>query len=211
MKRATFALALSIVFLLTGCSSATTSSSSDELSALSDISTEEVKDVVYEANDKAIAFKDCITSMLAKADAYHSSPKDGKLVTISVTVYDGVWKAAVSDPSAFEKGTQYIIQSSGAEEGTRAGNHRESDNWTELLEIELANKNTDIDNAYACAFIYEGKCKSVYFVNGTTESVPELNDNVGDQADWIDSTFEWSGNYKGTLSDGTIVGTDPMI
>lgn len=139
------------------------------------------------------------------------SPKENAFTLVSITVTDGVWRAEVSNPDAFDQYNNVKVMASGAENGTKAGKHVDTDNRTEDLEILMANENTDLDNAYIKAALYNGRVKSVYFVNGSTSPIQELDDNIGDQAEWIDSSYPWSGKVSGMLSDGTIVGTAPMI
>lgn len=197
-----------------GCGNTTSSISSSDSAAIeenSDMTAEEAKKAVSKANEKAADIKNRINFWVTNCDTQGAVAKKEEYTEITITVTDGLWQAAVSNPEAFDALSAWKIESSGSSEGTRAGNHIDTTNLTEQLEIDLANDFTDLDNAYIFAALYGGRCKSVYFVDGSTSHITELDENVGDQAEWIDSTYAWGGIAQGVLSDGTVVGTAPSI
>lgn len=216
---------LAAVVALSGCQNSNPSANensdiskeiSDAVSAVSDGYYTAEK--VAQANIKSAGIMNTINDWFTDCDTLGVLYNKEELSFITVTVTDGVWRVTISDTSIYSilgDSNKSEILSTGAENGTRAGNHVETNNVTEKLEIDLANANTDLDNAYICAAIYKekygGKCRSVYFVDGTTDPIQEITDNIGDQAEWIDSTYPWSGDIDGTLADGTVVGTAPSI
>ncbi len=192
-----------------GESSVSPDSTSQAAIETEELSTEEVKEAVDDAIAYASSARDLITGWNTMNQARRMEPIEDALTTISITVEDGVWTAAFSNTSIYTSMGNYTITADGV--GTRAGNHVETTNLTEQLEIDIANRFTDLDNAFFAITMYGGKTGVAYFVNGKTSPIQEIEDNIGDQGDWIDTTFEWSGEIPGTLSDGTIVGTSPYI
>lgn len=202
---------IAIVVVCSALTLSACSQSNSSMQSIPELTTEEAENQVEDAVMRAFSFKDRLTEWVTRGDAMRVSPKENVFTLVSVSVTDGVWKAEVSNPDAFDQYNNVKVMASGAENGTKAGKHTDTDNRTEALEILLANENTDLDNAYMKAALYNGRVKSVYFVNGSTSPIQELDDNIGDQAEWIDSSYPWSGKVSGMLSDGTIVGTAPMI
>lgn len=200
--------------MIPGCGNTTSSEPSSDSVVIeenSDVTVEEVEKSVSKANEKAADIKNKINVWVTNCDTQGAVAKKEEYTEIAITVTGGLWQAAVSNPEAFDTLSAWKIESVGSSEGTRAGNHIDTTNLTEQLEIDLANDNTDLDEAYIFAALYGGCCKSVYFVDGSTSHITELDENIGDQAEWIDSTYAWSGIAQGVLSDGTVVGTAPSI
>lgn len=157
----------------------------------------------------AASIKNQVNNFLTESDTYgHGMMRGKEKVTIfSIKIENNTWTVTADNTDCFRSTDKVSWYNDSI--GSDAGISKQStDNALTLLEIDLADLFTDIENGYAKAYIQDGKCERVYYTADSTTSVSALDAVISDENAW--DNYKWDSG-DGVTADGCVVGTAPVI
>lgn len=149
---------------------------------------------ITSANTLASSIKTQTTTFFTRADAAHETPTnfDSSGEVLRFYVYDGTWLMDCSTSSRFGDGDKC------------SWCYGSDENWDYCK--YMAYTLPDFKYGLVEVAVDDGACVGAAVIEGDAYSYPGTS-----MSDWYSGGFDFTGNKPGLMSDGTIIGTAPML